>query len=279
MNATFSPEDIQSFANPLKIGVLATANPEGQPHLTMISTLQACGPDTITWGQFTEGTSKAYIRENPRAGFLVMTLDKSLWRGKATFTHTATSGPEFDQYNSIPMFRYNAYFGIHTVYYMDLVEQTGKQALPINHVVVAALKTMLARTLDRKRSDVEALNFWTSKFLNKLDNIKFVSYVGADGYPVIVPVIQAQAADHERLLFSISTFKEELQQIPSNVDLAMLGVSLKMEDVLLRGTYLGTRKIWGIPCGEMQVNWVYNSMPPNPGQIYPDIPVEAVTTF
>ncbi len=279
MNKTFSSEDIQSFANPLKIGILATINPQGQPHLTLISTLQACGSNKMTWGQFTEGQSKANIRENPKVGFLVMTLDKSLWRGKATFTHTATSGPEFDQYNRIPMFRYNAYFGIHTVYYMDLVEQTGKQALPMGSVVAAALETSLARTLDGKHSDGKALNPWTVGFLNKLDNLKFLGCIGADGYPQIVPAIQTQAANRERLLFSLSAFKNDLAQVPQGAEVAVLGVSLKMEDVLLRGPFLGVRKVWGIPCGEVQVNWVYNSMPPNPGQLYPEVPLEAVTTF
>ncbi len=279
MKTTFSSEDIQSFANPLKIGILATVNPEGLPHLTLISTLQACGPGQMTWGQFMEGQSKAYIRENPKVGFLVMTLDKSVWRGKATFTHTAASGPEFEQYNNIPMFRYNAYFGIHTVYYMSLVEQTGKQALPMSQVIAAALETMLARALDGKRSDGNALNLWTRGFLNTLDNLKFLGYIGADGYPVIVPVIQAQAADGERLLFSLSAFKTELSQAPVEAEVAVLGMSLKMEDVLMRGPFLGVRKVWGIPCGEVQVNWVYNSMPPNPGQLYPEVPLEAVTTF
>jgi hypothetical protein len=279
MPNTFSSEDIQSFANPLKIGILATVNPDGQPHLTLISTLQACGPGQMTWGQFIEGKSKAYIRENPKVGFLVMSLDKNLWRGKATFTHTATAGPEFEQYNNIPMFRYNAYFGIHTVYYMDLVEQTGQLALPMNSVVAAAIETMLARTLDRKHSPVKAINTWTRGFLNKLDNLKFIGYVGADGYPVVIPTIQAQAADSERLLFSLSAFKRDLEQVPPGADVAVLGMSLQMEDVLMRGPYLGVRKVWGIPCGEMKVNWVYNSMPPNPGQIYPETPLEAVTLF
>ncbi len=279
MPNTFSPEDIQSFANPLKIGILATVNPQGQPHLTLISTLQAYGPEQVTWGQFVEGKSKAYIRENPKVGFLVMSLDKNLWRGKAAFTRTATGGPEFEQYNNIPMFRYNAYFGIHTVYYMDLIEQTGRQALPMNQVVAAALKTMLARTLDNRYSHAPVINRWTRAFLNKLGNLKFLGYVGSDGYPVIIPAIQAQAADNERLVFSLSAFRRDLEQVPPSADVAVLGVSLQMEDVLLRGPYLGVRKVWGIPCGEMRVNWIYNSMPPNPGQIYPQLPLEPVTKF
>ena len=112
--ATFSADDIQALQPAMKIGLLATVNPEGLPHLTLLASLRANTPTQLTFGQFIEGTSKGFLRQNPRAGFLVMTLDKNLWRGKATFTHTARQGPEFDLYNNQPMFRYNAYFGVHT---------------------------------------------------------------------------------------------------------------------------------------------------------------------
>jgi len=106
----FSPEEIEAFSPTMKIGLLATVNPDGLPHLTLISSLQANSPTQMIWGQFSEGLSKEHVRQNPRAGFLIMTLDRQLWRGKATFTHTANQGPEFEMYNNTPMFRYNAYF-------------------------------------------------------------------------------------------------------------------------------------------------------------------------
>jgi hypothetical protein len=115
----FSAADLQSFAVPMKIGLLATVNPQGLPHLTLISTLQGSAPQTVTWGQFTEGLSKRHVRQNPRTGFMIMTLDKRLWRGKATWTRVAKTGPEFEMYNNQPMFRYNSYFGIHSVYHGD----------------------------------------------------------------------------------------------------------------------------------------------------------------
>ena len=97
----------------------------------------------MIFGQFTEGTSKQSHPRTIPAGFLVMTLDKELWRGKAALPHTG-QGPEFDMYNNTPMFRYNAYFGVHTVYYLDLVEQGGRQALPMGRVVLAAVQTIAA---------------------------------------------------------------------------------------------------------------------------------------
>jgi hypothetical protein len=177
------------------------------------------------------------------------------------------------------MFRYNAYFGIHTVYFMDLVEQTGRQTLPMGQVVLAALQTLIARGLWRSRDSSDVLNLWTRQLLNKLDNLKYLSYIGADGFPVIIPVIQAQAADAERILFSTGAFREELRVVPSGVPVAVFGMSLEMEDVLLRGQFEGIHRIGGVCCGSVRVDWVYNPMPPTPQQIYPPIPLERITVF
>ena len=264
----FSNEDIQSTQPAMKIGLLATVNPAGLPHVTLISSLMAFAPQQMAFGQFTEGLSKHYILNNPKTGFLIMSLDKNLWRGKATFTHSTREGKEYDYYNNVPMFRYNAYFGIHTVYYLDLLSQTGKTPLPMNRIIFAAIQTMLARTLGRKPGKETVLNPWTCAFLNKLDNLKFITWVGADGYPVIIPAIQTQCLDKQHILFSTSVYTDELKAIPAGADVAVFSMALTMEDVLLRGKYLGIHRLAGIKAGMVKVDWVYNPMPPVPGQIY-----------
>ena len=276
---TFSPEDIQATQPALKIGLLATVTPEGLPHVTLLSSLMACGPRQMSFGQFTEGLSKGFVRANPKAGFLIMSLDRNVWRGKATFTHTVKEGPEYDYYNNVPMFRYNAYFGIHTVYYLDLVRHTGKAPLPMNRIIFAAVQSMLGRTLGRKPGGEAVLNPWTRAFLNKLDNLKFLAYVDKDGYPVLIPAIQAQSLDAGHVLFPTSVYTEELAAIPVGASLALFGMSLSMEDVLMRGTYQGIRRAGGVRAGVLEVNWVYNSMPPVTGQVYPPVELKPVTDF
>jgi len=272
----FSDNDIRSLSPALKIGLLATVNPQGQPHVTMLSSLMAASPAQLSFGQFTEGLSKQHLRLNPRAGFLVMSLERNLWRGKAAFTHTAQEGKEYDYYNNVPMFRYNAYFGIHTVYYLDLLAHTGKEALPMNRIVLAALLSAAACALGRKDGAKAVLNAWTRGFLNKLDQLKFLAYVDADGCPWIVPAIQAQCLDTQHVLFSNAAYRAELERIPPGASLALFGLSLSMEDVLLRGRYLGLRRVGGVRAGVLEVDWVYNSMPPVPGQVYPPVPLDAV---
>jgi Pyridoxamine 5'-phosphate oxidase len=276
---TFSEEDIKSTQPEMKVGLLATVTPEGLPHVTMLSTVMACGPAQVCFGQFTEGMSKKHILNDPRTGFLIMSLERNLWRGKATYTHSAKNGKEYDYYNNVPMFRYNAYFGIHTVYYLDLVEQTGKSPLPMNRIIFAAVQTMLARTLGAKPGGTPVINHWTRAFLDKIDNLKFLAYVGPDGYPLIIPAIQAQSLDTQHVLFSTSVYAEELMAIPAGVPLAVFSMALTMEDVLLRGTYQGIRRVGGIKVGVVEVDWVYNPMPPVPGQVYPATEIRAVTQF
>jgi hypothetical protein len=263
----------------MKVGLLATITPEGLPHLTMLSSLMAYSATGLCFGQFTEGTSKKHILSNPKVGFMIMSLDKKLWRGKASYSHFTKDGPEFDYYNNVPMFRYNAYFGVHTVYYLDLISQTGKYPLPMNKIIFAAVKTMLARTAGRKLGKRAVLNDWTCVFLNKLDNLKFLSYIDSDGFPVIIPAIQAQSLDAEHVLFSTSAYQHELESIPPESDLCVFGMALSMEDVLLRGKFLGIHRVAGIKSGVVQIDWVYNPMPPIPGQIYPPVDLHPVEHF
>lgn len=276
---TFSEEDIQSTKPELKIGLLATVTPQGLPHVTLLSSLMACGPAHMCFGQFTEGMSKKHILANPKVGFLIMSLDKHVWLGKAVYTHFTREGPEYDHYNNVPMFRYNSYFGIHTVYYLDLLSQTGKSPLPMNRIIFAAVQTILARTLGRKPGRQIVLNPWTRTFVDKIDNLKFLCYVGADGYPLLIPAIQTQSLDAQHVLFSTSVYADELLPIPAGVPMAVFSMALTMEDVLLRGTYHGIRRVGGVKAGVVEVDWVYNPMPPVPGQVYPATEIRAVAEY
>ena len=165
------------------------------------------------------------------------------------------------------MFRYNAYFGIHTVYYMDLVGHTDKQALAMGAVVFSVINTMIAKPFFRQKAP-KILNTWTKTLFNKLDNLKFLAYIADDGYPVMVPVIQAQAAGGGHLIFNAGVFTDELKAIPRGVPMALFGLWLDMSDVLVRGVYQGLRWVG-----------VYNPMPPVPQQIYPPLPLEPVRDF
>jgi hypothetical protein len=52
-----------------------------------------------------------------------------------------------------------------------------------------------------------------------------------------------------------------------------------MEDVLLRGVYQGMQNVGGIKQGVIRITYVYNPMPPVPGQVYPPLPLRQVEQY
>lgn len=275
----FTENEIKAFKPEEKIGLVASISPEGLPHISLITSIQAAGPATVTLGEFCKGNSKQYIQNRRNIGFLIMTLDRKLWRGKATWTHLRKEGPEFEAYNNLPMFRYNAYFGIHTVHYLDLVETSGQEGLPLGRIILASLLTRLAKGGLKTAGQKRILKPFAETMFNRLDALKFITWIPDDGFPVIIPVLQCQAADSRRVVFSAGAYGNELKKIPEGTLVAVFAMTMKMEDVLVRGTFNGFQTYRFTEIGSVDIDWVYNSMPPCHGQIYPEIPLTPVIEF
>jgi hypothetical protein len=233
----------------------------------------------MTIGQFCMGRSKWYMQQNPRIAFLIMSMDRKLWRGKARWTHKKFEGPEYETYNNLPMFRYNAYFGINTVHYLDLIEAGPQETLPMGRIIPAALLTKLAKGAAGSDREERILKPFAEALFNQIDALKFISFLGDDGFPAIIPIIQCQAADSRRLVFSTYAYGDELTRIPGGGPVAVFGLNLRMQSVLVRGTFKGFDKLRLLTMGVVDIEWVYNSMPPCHEQIYPPVELQPVTDF
>ncbi len=277
--SSLDTKDMAAFEPEAKIGLIATVNPEGLPHVTLISSIRAKTPTQLMWGQFTEGCSKRNLKSNPDAGFLVLTRDKRMWRGKARWTHTVRQGEDYELYNNMPMFRYNAYLGIHTVHYMDLVETYGREALPMAKIVLSSLLTKLASFGGNAAPEERILTPWGQRLFNDMAALKFLCRVDRDGFPIIVPVIQCQAPDSRNLVFSPAAYGDELSALRKGDAVAVFGLTMKMEDILVRGTFARYGRSRLVRIGRIDLNWVYNSMPPKQGQIYPMQKIKPVVNF
>lgn len=276
---SFSQEEIEAFRPAEKIGLVASIDPSGFPHITLITSIMAANPTQITLGEFCKGRSKQNIQKNPNIAFVIMTLDKKMWRGNAKWTHLKQEGPEYEMYNEIPMFRYNTYFGINTVHYLDLIQTSDSQSLPMSQIVRASILTRLTKGGAGTRKRERILKPFAEDLFNKMDSLKFIAYIGEDGFPVIIPVVQCQAADSTRLAFSPGAYKEEILNIPRGTQVAVFAITMGMEDVLIRGMYTGIQRFRCISLGIVDIEWVYNSMPPCHGQIYPEVELNPVVNF
>ena len=279
MKNNFTEADMKVFEPAEKLGIIATVNEEGLPHMTLLTSVMAAKPDQLIVGEFCQGKSKEYMQRNAKIGFAILTLDKKLWCGKAIWTHLKKEGPEYEIYNNQPMFRYNTYFGINTVHYFDLKETTVGSSLPLASVVKSALLTKMAKGSAAKGNSERVLSHFGEKLFNGLDSVKFLSFIGNDGFPVIIPAIQCQAADSSRLAFHPGAFGDELNMLKQGMTISVFCLTMQMEDVLVRGIFNGYSRYRGVKLGTLDIDWVYNSMPPNHGQIYPPVPLERVVNF
>ncbi len=272
MKNSFNADEMKAFEPEAKVGLLATVNQDGLPHITLITALQARDEKHMVWGQFSEGLSKQHVQANPKTGFLILTMDRKLWRGKASWTHRDTQGPEYEMFNQKPMFRYNCYTGIHTIHYMDLIAHGGQESLPLLKIALGMLMTRLKRR--KTQASEPVMNSWSSDLMAKPATLKFMAWVGDDGYPQIVPVLQAMSAGSNKIVFSPLAYASELKALRPGTAVAVYGLSMQMENVLLRGKFTGYSGL-----GAIEIDWVYNSMPPLAGQIYPPLELKEVAKF
>ena len=146
-------------------------------------------------------------------------------------------------------------------------------------IVLAAILTKLAKGGMVTHQHDPILKPFAVNLFNQLDSLTFLSYLGDDGFPVIVPVIQCQAADSRRLSFSALAFHDELNRLETNSPVSVFCMNLKMQSVMVRGTFTGFRSSRFINIGNVDIDWVYNSMPPNHDQIYPAVELKPVVDF
>ncbi len=263
-----SEQYIKELESSLKIGLVATIAKDGNSHITVLSTIQANTPTQMIVGQFTEGLSKKHFKTNNKVGFLVMSLQKELWTGKMDWTHEKKEGEEYEMYNRQPMFRYNTYFGIHTVHFFDLLEISNKENLNMTAIIFNAIKTTIGKGKFNKKYNHQILKPWAEKLLGKLDTLKFLSYIDDDGYPIIVPIIQAQAVNTGTIAFSNNPYNEQLAKLKTGTSVSILGMNLDLENVMVNGVFNGFKNTIAGKLGSVDIHQVYNSMPPKPRYIY-----------
>ena len=271
----FLESDLPYFEPDGKVGLLATIDEEGLPHITMITAMQAKDPEHLIFGQFCEGKGKENVQVRNKAGFLIMTLNKELWRGKALWTHSSATGPEADLFNQKPMWRYNSYFSMHTVHYMDLIGTTRKEKLPMGKIVSGVVKSRLYRA---RQPESEVMNPWTQSLISKVGALKFLAYIDSDGFPILIPVLSARTISTEKVLIPLAEYADDIVNVPEG-PAALYTMDLTMETVLVRGNFTGVKRHGLIKAAELAVNHVYNSMPPGARTIYPSKKLEPVTEF
>jgi hypothetical protein len=277
-------EEAIKFTQPgMMLKLIGTIDKRGWPHITFIAMNRIINKKQLVWGAFTEGTSKKNVKENPKHGILYMTANMpfKFLQVKADFNHTTTEGEDLEFFNSSDLFRYFTYYRVHTAYYNNITSISPIRNLPLFGIVKGILKNIIGKgaaktKLNEKRLNVIGYDLFTSKI-----GIRVIGYIDpSDSYPIIIPCIQLQAADHNRLVFPPSVLKGDLYKIPKDSKVAVFGMNFDFASQVVKGTFTGFKKFRGIKFGVIEIEEIYNGAPLVVGKIYPEIEtLRKVTKF
>ncbi len=273
----FSEEAIKFTEPTVLLKLIATIDPRGWPHITVITSNCARSKKLVVWGEMLKGTSKENVLKNPKQGLFYMTagMPFKFIQAKVKFSHTKTEGEDIEYFNKSEFMRYFTYINIYKAYYNDVVAVTPIRNLPLGGIVKGILKDIIGKGGAKTGLEEKRLNVIGYKLFTAPIAVRAIAYIDpSDGYPIIIPCIQLQAADHNRLVFPVgSVLKEDLLQVPVESKVAVLGANFDMASQIVKGTYAGVKKFRGIKFGVIDIEEIYNSCPPLPGLYYPKLTV------
>ena len=274
MNKINVERDAKDFSTPYKIALVACHDEHDDVHITLLSSLMNRGDDEMIVGEFVKGLSKTLFHEKPQAAFLIMNLAMDFWTGTMDFYDSKTEGEEYVTYNEMPLYRFNTYFGIHTVHYAKLREISERHKLNLPGIVGNVLRVAVASPLFKGESG-DVFNAWTRQHTKKISTLMFLGFTDQDGYPRIVPAIQGKSVSDSRILLTTAPYNKLTQDLKDGARASVFALNLDMEAVLLKGTF--RREAGGF--GAVDIDRVYNCMPPIHRYIYPQTPWETITEF
>ncbi|MHA1670541.1 MAG: hypothetical protein ACTSV5_08160 [Promethearchaeota archaeon] len=282
-SSEISDEGIEFTQPDIMLKLISTIDDRGWPHITMISSNRAINKNQITWGAFTEGTSKKYVKVRPKQGIFYMTsaMPFKFMQVKADFNHTTKEGEDLEYFNQTQLMRYFTYVRVHTAYYNNVVAATPVRNLSLLGIVKGIIKDMIGKGGAKTKLDEKRLNVLGYKLFGAPIAVRVIAYIDpADGYPMMIPCIQLQAADHNRLVFPPSVLKDDLYRIPPMSKVAVFGMNFDFANQVVKGTFIGFKQFRGIKFGVIDIEEIYNSCPPVVGRIYPKIEtIPKITEF
>ena len=267
-----SPDAIEFTAPTIMIKLLATIDPDGYPQVTLIACNKAVASDTIKWGQFTQGTSKRNVLECPKQGVFYMTTTApyKFMQVKMDLDRCSVEGADATDFNADNLFRYNTYVRVYKVYFNKVKAASPIKDLSPLGILNGAIVDAIGKNGMRTGIVEKRLPMLGEALFNGVLNPKFACWLDpADGYPVIVPCFQARAIERKRIVFPLTQFKKDLAVIEKGAKVAFFALDTELRSILVKGTFLGIKKSVGISFGHMDIETVYNTMPPIPGVVYP----------
>jgi hypothetical protein len=250
---------------------LATRSPEAEPNVVPCLSLipdDDDRSDILSFGNFLLRKSIKNLECDARVGILVMTPELHGWFLSGDFLEFRRTGPYVERQNNARMLRYNAYSGVRNAGLIRVRSVEGSFALSRLQVTKDfALARLVAlggiyRGRTARAQDGVKVPIPVRREFARMAAIKVLSWVGADGYPFIVPALSLQPRGerelvgrlHGRLGSPQASFPPTGASVATNV-LTAEAISYQAKGCWTRSGRTGT----------IRVQAVYAGGPPLPG--------------
>ncbi|NVM53290.1 MAG: hypothetical protein HWN66_06265 [Candidatus Helarchaeota archaeon] len=258
-------ETIPQFQPELMVKLLATIDNIQHPNLVLIVSLEAKDNVTLMFAEFLKGKTKKNVELNPKCTAAFMNLGFDYWVVKGDFTHWGYEGAEYEYFNEKSLFKNNAYLGITRVGFIDIKQVFPKRKIKMKRPLLRLIKGFIKEG-NSKTENPEILPSIVEKIFRAPSNLKYITFIDDDGYPLIVPTMHLLPANANQLIFTPAGFKEDLTRMKSGMFVATFAMNI--EELIMyqiKGTYQGMQKYQETELGVINIEEVYCCMPPKAG--------------
>lgn len=239
---------------------LATRNSAGAPNVVPCVSIQPADdqPDTVFFGNFLLRKSIQNLKADARVGILVITPELRGWILKCDFVEFQRTGPYVDRQMSGSLLRYNAYTGIRDAGILRVRSVEDSFAISKIQVMTDYVQARVAGwSKSAHTADAVNLPRQVQNEFAKMVAVKVLTWLGDDGYPIVVPALSMQPAGAERLVCHTSS---TLPHPPAGAQVATNILTFEAISYQAKGQ-------WDLSghTGKIRVQEVYAGGPPLPG--------------
>jgi hypothetical protein len=118
----------------------------------------------------------------------------------------------------------------------DLVEVSEQQKLSIPKILFGSIKSKHMKKFITNADGVNRLPQYGIDLAKPLTALKFISFVDKDGYPRLLPAMQASVIDGDHVGVSNNTTTEIINEIPNGSKVAIFIANFDLVCLMVQGT-------------------------------------------
>ncbi|MFA5786005.1 MAG: hypothetical protein WDA71_03325 [Actinomycetota bacterium] len=239
---------------------LATLDAQGRPNVALITSLEPWNEDRVIFGDFLMWKTRENLLAQPKVASIAATTGLSFTGFTGDFEGFHSGGEYTEHIKATSTFRYNPYNSIRGAGTITVCD-----GLPVRRISRATVAADILCVKLRARTAASggvAMGPVVAEKFDRISAFKVFAWVGADGYPVVVPVLSTFPAGQGHLAFKVSSYNERLKQL---ADGTLVAVNVTTTDPIsyqVKGTFEG----FACGLGRVEITDVYSSSPPLAGQ-------------